>query len=200
MKRGDKAKKTKEAIVDAAFEVIVQNSISGASTAKIAVKAGVSKPLLHYHFNKKEAILSNVLDRVLERLLEIPLESAARNLPPFEEIKAIFQKYKETITAEPSLLVVFYDFWVHAYKEPEIREKIVERFDVFRGYLSQVVSEGVEKGDFLPEKSHMAPAIILGLLEGASLQLISDPKAFNFDLYQYISLDAIRAVTGYKGE
>ncbi len=100
------------------------------------------------------------------------------------------------MTSEPELLVVFFDFWVQSVNNEGIRKIIVRRFDGFRGYLSQIVSEGIEKGEFSAEKSHMIPPLMLSLLEGASLQLISDPDAFNYDLYQYMALEMITALAG----
>lgn len=198
MKQKERSEKTVAAILDAAFAVIADHSISGTTTALISVRAKVSKPLLHYHFKTKEAVLDRVLDRVLERLLEIPMENFNKNVSPFEEITAIFSRYKRTITSEPALLVVFFDFWVQGIKAPPVRAKIVQRFEGFRGYVSQLVRDGVEKGEFSPEKSHMVPPLLLSLLEGASLQLISDPNAFNMDLYQFMALDALSSVAGRK--
>jgi AcrR family transcriptional regulator len=198
--RKAQAEKSAGAIVKAAFDVIASNSISGTSTSKIASAAGVSKPLLHYHFKNKEEILERVLKGVLEKLLEIPLENANKELSSFEEIKGIFKRYKETITSEPDLLVVFYDFWVRGARTPEIRKAIIRRFDAFRGYIAQLVTEGVSRGEFKPEKSHMIPPLMISFLEGASIQLITDPDAFNYDLYQYMALDMIAGMTGAKNE
>lgn len=200
MKQKERREKTVEAALGAAFHVIAEHGISGATTQLIAVKAGISKPLLHYHFKTKEAVLDAVLDRVLDRLLEIPMENFNKKFSPYEEIKSIFVRYRRTITGEPALLVVFFDFWVRGMKKPEIRKKIVQRFDGFRGYISQLVKDGVDKGEFTPEKSHMVPPLMLSLLEGASLQLISDPDAFNIDLYQYMALSALSSIAGRKGD
>ena len=195
MSRKEQAEKSIEKIVDSAFKVIATNSISGASTAKIAAHAHVSKPLVHYHFKTKEVLLERVLKKVLERLLEIPLENAHRNMKAMDEIKAIFKRYKNAIEAEPDLLVVFYDFWVHGFKEEELKQMIAKRFDAFRVYTAQLVSEGVASGEFGPDKSHMIPPLLLSFLEGASVQLIADSQAFNYDLYQYMALDMIANLT-----
>jgi len=200
MKQKERSGKTIGAILDAAFGVIAEYSISGTTTALISDRAKVSKPLLHYHFKTKEAILDRVLDHVLERLLEIPLENLNRNVSPFDEMTGIFQRYRHIITSEPALLVVFYDFWVQGIREPRVRQKIVQRFGGFRGYIAQLVKDGVDKGEFSPEKSHMVPPLMLSLLEGASLQLISDPGAFNIDLYQYMALDALSTLAGRKND
>ena len=198
--RKEQAERSAEVIVKAAFDVIAANSISGTSTSKIASAAGVSKPLLHYHFKNKEEILERVLKGVLGKLLEIPLENANKKLSALDEIKGIFKRYKETITSEPDILVVFYDFWVRGAKTPEIRKAITQRFDAFRGYIAQLVIEGVDKGEFKAEKSHMLPPLMISFLEGASIQLITDPDAFNYDLYQYMALDMIASITGVKNE
>ncbi len=198
MKQKARTDRTVTAILDAAFNIIAENSISGTTTMLISDRAKVSKPLLHYHFKTKDAVLDRVLDRVLERLLDIPMENFNKNISPFDEITGIFQRYRQTITSEPALLVVFFDFWVQGIKQPRVREKIVQRFEGFRGYISQIVRDGVDKGDFTAEKSHMIPPLMLSLLEGASLQLISDPKAFNIDLYQYMALDVLSNVAGRK--
>ena len=199
MKKKERAKLTKAAIVEAAFRTVAELSISGASMALISESANVSKPLLHYHFKTKAALLEQVLELVLERLLEIPTENISKKLGSMEEFQAIFQRYRQTMTSEPELLVVFFDFWVQSIKNKETRQIILKRFEVFRGYLSQIVSEGVEKGEFSAEKSHMIPPLMLSLLEGASLQLISDPEAFNYDLYQYMALEMITHLADPQG-
>lgn len=200
MKQKERTEKTVEAVLGAAFNVIAEHSISGTTTALIAERAGISKPLLHYHFKTKEAVLDRVLGRTLDRLLEIPLDGSNKKSPPFDEIKGIFDRYRKTITEEPGLLIVFFDFWVQGVKRPEIRDRIVQRFDGFRGYIGQLIRDGVARGDFTAEKSHMVPALMLSLLEGLSLQLISDPAAFNMDLYQYMALDALGSIAGVKKE
>ena len=196
MKKKERAKLTKAGIIEAAFRTVAEHSISGASMGLISESANVSKPLLHYHFKTKAALLEQVLEFVLERLLEIPMENISKKLGSMDELQAIFQRYRRTMTSEPELLVVFFDFWVQSVKNRDIREIIVRRFDGFRGYLSQIVSEGIEKGEFGAEKSHMIPPLMLSLLEGASLQLISDPDAFNYDLYQYMALEMITHLAG----
>ena len=195
MKKQERAKQTKAGIIEAAFRTVSERTISGTSMGLISESAKVSKPLLHYHFKTKAALLEQVLEFVLERLLEIPMENVSKKLGSMEELQAIFQKYRRTMTSEPELLVVFFDFWVQSIKNQDMREIIVKRFGVFRGYLSQIVSEGVERGEFSAEKSHMIPPLMLSLLEGASLQLISDPESFNYDLYQYMALEMISSLT-----
>lgn len=196
MKKKERSEKTAASVLDAAFLTIADHSIADTTTALISERAGVSKPLLHYHFKTKEILLERVLDKLLDKLLEIPMENFNKNISPSDELKAIFQKYKATIVSEPALLVVFYDFWVYGIKRGQYREKITRRFLGFRGYISEIVKAGVERGEFAPEKSHMIPPLMLSLLEGASLQLIADPQAFNMDLYQFMALDALYAVAG----
>jgi AcrR family transcriptional regulator len=198
MKQKERSEKSSKAILDAAFGVIADHSLADTTTQLISERAKISKPLLHYHFKTKEVILDKVLDNVLERLLEIPMEDADKKISPFEEIKGIFGRYRDTVVMDPALLVVFYDYWVYGFRRPKYREKITQRFVRFRDYISQLVRDGVDKGEFSYEKSHMVPPVMLSLLEGVSLQLIADPEAFNIDLYQYMALEAISFIAGKK--
>lgn len=51
----------REAIVRAAIEVFARNGYAGASTREICAQAGVTKPVLYYHFRGKEHLYQEVM-------------------------------------------------------------------------------------------------------------------------------------------
>jgi AcrR family transcriptional regulator len=58
---------TRRAIVDAALDLFSERSFDGASTRAIAEQAGITQPLLNYHFAGKEELWRAVVDDVFER-------------------------------------------------------------------------------------------------------------------------------------
>jgi AcrR family transcriptional regulator len=56
-------------ILEAAARCLVRDGIAGATMARIAVEAGVSKALLHYHFADRERLLAEVVSQLGRRVI-----------------------------------------------------------------------------------------------------------------------------------
>lgn len=66
-------------IVDAGVRCITREGVAGASMAAIALDAGVSKALLHYHYHDRATLLAEIVDRLNTRL--VSRERAAMDRP-----------------------------------------------------------------------------------------------------------------------
>jgi AcrR family transcriptional regulator len=62
------ADSTREAILDAALDVFSERSFEGATTREIATRAGVTQPLLNYHFSSKDELWRAAVDRLFATL------------------------------------------------------------------------------------------------------------------------------------
>lgn len=60
---------TEQAILEAAEEIFLEKGYNGASTTKIAEKAGVTHAMLHYYFRTKEKIFIKILDSEVNAML-----------------------------------------------------------------------------------------------------------------------------------
>ncbi|MCU1463702.1 MAG: transcriptional regulator, TetR family [Acidimicrobiales bacterium] len=61
---------TREAVLDAAEELLISKGVSDITTRKVADKAGVNQALIHYHFGTIEELLIAVLERVSQSVKE----------------------------------------------------------------------------------------------------------------------------------
>jgi AcrR family transcriptional regulator len=61
--RGERATRTREAIIDAAAEVFDRNGYPGAGLAEILRTAGVTKGALYFHFASKEQLARAIIDQ-----------------------------------------------------------------------------------------------------------------------------------------
>jgi AcrR family transcriptional regulator len=66
----------RERILDAACDVIAEHGMEDVRIARIATLAGVSPPLVHYHFATREALLSEALEHSFELLGDFRTTSA----------------------------------------------------------------------------------------------------------------------------
>src|SRR5436190_1672539 len=61
---------TRERILGAALDVFSEQSFEGATTREIASRAGVTQPLLNYHFSSKDELWQAAVDRLFASLNE----------------------------------------------------------------------------------------------------------------------------------
>jgi len=62
------AEPTRDRILAAAAELFADRSFAGASTREIAARAGVTQPLLNYHFRSKDELWRAAVDLLFDRL------------------------------------------------------------------------------------------------------------------------------------
>jgi len=57
-------------IIDAGVRCIAREGVTGASMAAIALEAGVSKALLHYHYHDRSRLLAEIVERIGTQTVE----------------------------------------------------------------------------------------------------------------------------------
>lgn len=62
---------TRERILTAALDLFSERSFAGASTREIAARAGVTQPLLNYHFRSKDDLWRAAVDGLFEVLTDV---------------------------------------------------------------------------------------------------------------------------------
>jgi len=92
-----------ERILAAALAEFADRGFEGASTTEIARRAGVTQPLVHYHFASKEALWKAVVTRAFAELGAV---FAGMDVPagdPIEQMKEMFRRYVRFSAAHPEI-------------------------------------------------------------------------------------------------
>lgn len=87
----DRSRATVDALIEATARILVKEGFDGASTNRIAERAGVSVGSLYQYFPSKEALVAAVIDRHKQEILQVvrgalaevaaaPMEQAVRKL------------------------------------------------------------------------------------------------------------------------
>jgi TetR/AcrR family transcriptional regulator len=88
---------TRDRIVAAAADLFSERSFDGATTREIAARAGVTQPLLHYHFRSKDDLWRSAVDSLFARLQET-MRARARGLRGVDEVTSAKLRVHEFVT------------------------------------------------------------------------------------------------------
>ena len=179
----DQQNETRTRILEAALETIFEEKISGSPISLIAEKANVSKGHLNYYFATKQELLTNLLDYLLQKFLEDRETNLATPDTPTTEKFDTFYEQKVRFIEEKKFPFVLYDFWVQATVNDSLRDKLCVSYSNWRNDINGVIDEGYNSGAFTAEKKELFAPFLVSILEGATIQYMIDPEAFDLDAF-----------------
>ncbi|MCX5900118.1 MAG: TetR family transcriptional regulator [Proteobacteria bacterium] len=87
---------SKEKIIEAAIEVFFDKGFDAASMREIAEKAGLTKPMIYYHFKNKEALYVALLEENLELFYQGLESLLSKDRGPQATLSAIIDHFEQT--------------------------------------------------------------------------------------------------------
>lgn len=180
------APERRQAIVEAALEVFSTGSYSGATTAEIARRAGISEPILYRHFGSKRDLYLACLDEAWGRLREVFEEKLRGGELPVPRELAL--KLRRTARVLPPNL------WIQALTEagedPEIARHLRRHMQEVHDFVAAGVRRAQTSGRFAADRDPDAEAWIFvggmllisvadrlgGLLDDESLAAIAGQR------------------------
>ena len=166
-------------ITQATIRCLARDGYSGLTMKKVAREAGVSQGILHYYFADKRAILVAALETVtadLDRRVAAAQARGPRNARA--RLLALIEACLRLAVEERAFWIVFVEFWGEMMHDRRLREINAALYERTRRLIGAVVAQGVRAGIFRRIDALRAAAVILGLVDGVSLQLTFDPTAF----------------------
>src|SRR5579871_3291706 len=153
---------SRSAILKAAASEFAEHGIAGARTDAIAREAGVNKALLYYYFEDKETLYGAVLDDAFSGLKTTVFQVLDSALPPREKILSYVGAYFDFIASNQIYPRLMQREMMRAREgESQHIDKIVKTYiqPIF-ARVSQVMEEGIAKGDFRPvNPAHFVPSM-----------------------------------------
>ena len=169
----------REQIVRATVRCLAREGYTRLTMKKVAREAGVSQGILHYYFADKRAMLTATLTAVsrdLDRRVAAAQSRTTRD--PAARLRALVRACLEVAVRRPEFWVVFLEFWGEMVHDRRLRAVNAEVYARTRRLIARLIGEGVRAGRFRAVDPGRAAAVVLGLIDGVSLQLTFDPRAF----------------------
>lgn len=168
----------REQIVRATIRCLARDGYSALTMKKVAREAGVSQGILHYYFPDKRAILVAALEKVVADLDRRVVAEARGARDPWARLRALIAACLEVAETNREFWVVFVEFWGEMIHDKKLLAVNARLYDRVRRIIGGIVAQGTRAGLFRRVDPQQAGAVILALVDGLSLQLTFDPKAF----------------------
>lgn len=126
-------------LLEAGLQVIARAGPDGLTTKAVAEAAGVSKPLVHYHFGSRDGLLDAIAAWLLEDTRR-GLERFVRDYPnPRHRLRALTEALLEDPGPEPAEEVGrVMRFWLAGPNQ--------ERLALLRAFVEETVKDGIATG------------------------------------------------------
>jgi AcrR family transcriptional regulator len=155
---------SRERILDAAVHRIAADGIDAVRIARIAMDAGVSTALVHYHFATREALLAEALEHSFERAGQARTDSG-------DGLKDMIEQCLPLPGEQERDWVLWVELWLRAVRHPELRPTAATLYERMHVWFKDAIEEE------LPDADADATADrILALIDGYGVRaLLGDP-------------------------
>jgi len=166
----------KQALIDSAIKLFARNGFDATSTASIGMAAGVTEPLIHYHFKNKDGLFSNILGTIFTeyfaRLNALPTETTAE----FEKIENLIRLHLQFADDFPNETFIVVSACPAKLQDAAhtCSQYINDQKERLNAYISGCLEAGIKSGEFkkvpVVATTGVLLAMINGLLRMRSLQ------------------------------
>ena len=169
----------KDEILEAASRVFERFGLAKSTLEDIAKECGIKKTALYYYFKNKEELFKAMLIKDIENIKEHIIQKVEEETETIKKIRTYLvlrlksmekmTKYFDIFRGDNASLS-YRDF---AYKE---EEKTVH-FEL--DYLTNLISEGVKKGDLEVKNKKSLVLLVLGATYGLTHEFMCEEKEIN---------------------
>jgi AcrR family transcriptional regulator len=140
-KRGRPSTGARERILDAAIEVLKADGYAGLTIAKVAARAGESKPLVVYHYGSKQGLVE-ASGRAVAELITTEALNAVQGAKTVEEVmRGVADGVDRLLEQDERLARLYFDLAAVSVVDPEVRRTITEVNEGWQQVLIELLQE-----------------------------------------------------------
>lgn len=174
----DSRRSARDRILAAAVRRIAREGIDDVRIARIAMDAGVSTSLVHYHFATREALLAEALEYSYTRAGDVRISSG--ELPLASHGERLRSMIDQCLPTTPSLeedWVLWVELWLRAVRHPELGPVAEKLYARLHQWFAAEIAAGVRVREFGPCDPGAVADRTLALIDGFGIRtLIGDRR------------------------
>ncbi|MBA8928215.1 AcrR family transcriptional regulator [Kutzneria viridogrisea] len=163
----------REALLEAAVQLLAEQGYAGCSVAAVAARAGVATGSVYRHFPGKAELVAELFRRVVSREVDAVEEAAGQPGDLVQRTVAVVETFAGRAMKAPRLAYALLAEPVDALVETE---RLVFR-RVFRDAFAVRVAEAVEAGQLPPQDPQVTAAALVGAVAEVLVGPLSEGAA-----------------------
>jgi AcrR family transcriptional regulator len=198
MSRAERREQTRQELISAAEACFVTRGFHATSVDQVAERAGYTKGAVYSNFAAKEDLFFAVYERRVEHALT-EVAPGLRQAGPEHAIDWLATTTIERRDRDDGWLAVFFEFWGHVVRHPELRERFAAIHARFLELLAEAVRQLAEdRGLALPaDVTASQVALAWNAMEvGLGLERLTQPKTVDVVVARRMSWLLLDAVLG----
>jgi AcrR family transcriptional regulator len=165
----------RERILAAAVRRIALEGIDAVAIARIAMDAGVSTSLVHYHFDSRESLLAEALDYSYAHAGAVRLDADLEGTTHAERLAAMVDHCLPTTPELHADWILWIELWLRAVRHPKLRPVAEELYARLHAWFADEITAGIAAGEFARCDAQEVADRTLALLDGFGVRtLIGD--------------------------
>jgi TetR/AcrR family transcriptional regulator, transcriptional repressor of bet genes len=169
-RRGRPSTGARERILEAAIEVLKADGYAGLTIAKVAARAGESKPLVPYHFGSKQGLVGAAGRSIAEMITQEVLASVEGAETVEAVIRGAAVGVERVLEQDERIARLYFDLAAVSVVDPEIRATIAEVNEQWRVVLTRLLSEASD--GLPPARARVLTVMVIAGLQGLTLERI----------------------------
>ena len=166
-------------ILRAAYEVAAKDGVEALTVRAVAERAGVSHGTVLFHFNRRDALVLSLLDRVLEATTVLRVPPAVERLAqPAERFRALLRAEMERLSGDPRPFRLFLEYWALGVRNAVIRRRVSAALDRYRASF-RVIGDAIPRPRRARSAADGLAATAVSVIHGCALQAALDSGAFS---------------------
>jgi AcrR family transcriptional regulator len=170
VKRGRPSTGARERILEAAIEVLKADGYAGLTIAKVAARAGESKPLVVYHYGSKQGLVQAAGRSIAEMITNEVLAEIDGATTVESVIRGAHAGVERVLDEDQRVARLYFDLAAVSVVDPEIRQTIAEVNEQWREVLVRLITEA---SDGLPTtRARVLTVMLIAGMQGMTLERI----------------------------
>jgi AcrR family transcriptional regulator len=170
VKRGRPSTGARERILDAAIEVLKSDGYAGLTIAKVAARAGESKPLVVYHYGSKQDLVSAAGRSIAEMITNEVLAEIDGATTVESVIRGADAGVERVLDEDERVARLYFDLAAVSVIDPEVRRTISEVNEQWREVLVRLITQASD--GLSPARARVLTVMVIAGLQGMTLERI----------------------------
>jgi AcrR family transcriptional regulator len=169
-RRGRPSTGARERILEAAIEVLKADGYAGLTMAKVAARAGESKPLVAYHFGSKQGLVGAAGREIAEMITDEVLAAVDGASTVEQVIRGVDAGVERVLDRDERVARIYFDLAAVSVVEPDVRRTIAEVNEQWREVLVRLLTEASD--GLPPGRARVLTVMVISGMQGMTLERI----------------------------